>query len=64
MENEQINLRIEFHKKNIETLQQIENELLDMISRTGDLELIEKTLDWINQRTRCKDSVCSIVQVF
>ena len=48
--------KVEIHKKHVETLNKLEIELINLISETGNDELMNKFLEWQNQRIICNET--------
>jgi hypothetical protein len=53
--------KVENHKVQVENLSKIEAELVEMISNTGNEKLMEKFIDWQNQRTRCNETYIATI---
>jgi hypothetical protein len=49
--------------KNIEYLNNLEIELIKMISDTNNNELMDKFLDWQNQRTKCNEELLNKIDL-
>jgi hypothetical protein len=60
MNDKLVDKKIELHKKQYDKLQEIEKDLITMISELGDEALHEKFIDWMNQRTRCNETYIAI----
>lgn len=61
MNEKLIQTKIEIHKKQVESLSKIESELVEMISNTGNDTLMEKFIDWQNQRIRCNETYIATI---
>ncbi len=59
MNEKLIKTKIEIHKKQVESLSKIESELVEIISNTG--ALMEKFVDWKNQRMRCNETYIATI---
>ena len=53
--------KVEIHKTQIERLKQIESELIGLISEIENEKLMEKFLDWQNQRNRCNETYIATI---
>jgi|WetSurMetagenome_2_1015567.scaffolds.fasta_scaffold951921_2 hypothetical protein len=60
---ELIQKKVEIHKQRIKQLSKLEIELIEMISKTGNDELMNKFLDWQNQRTFCNSAYLDTLKV-
>jgi len=61
MNEKLIKTKIEIHKKQVESLSKIESELVEIISNTGNDALMEKFIDWQNQRMRCNETYIATI---
>jgi len=61
MNEKLIKTKIEIHKKQVESLSKIESELVEIISNTGNYALMEKFVDWKNQRMRCNETYIATI---
>ena len=41
------------HKENVEKLRSLESELIDLIAKTGETEIMDKFIEWQEKRTDC-----------
>lgn len=58
-----IDRKVYIYKQESERLSQLEKKLIELISETGDDELQNTFLDWINQRTRCNETYLSTLKI-
>jgi len=61
MNEKLIKTKIEIHKKQVKSLSKIESELVEIISNTGNDALMEKFIDWQNQRMRCNETYIATI---
>lgn len=53
--------KIENHKEQVKILGKIENELIKLISEADNKELMNKFLDWQDQRSKCNFELTQIL---
>lgn len=63
MNKKLIETKVNIHKKQVKELEKIESELIKMITETNNDALIEKFLDWQNQRIRCNEAYVATLKV-
>jgi hypothetical protein len=63
MNEKLIQAKVDIHRERMNQLSKIELELIDMISKTGDEKLMDKFLDWQNQRTLCNLAYAATLKV-
>ena len=63
MNEKLIETKVNIHKKQVKELEKIESELIKMITETNNDALIEKFLDWQNQRIRCNEAYVATLKV-
>ena len=63
MNEKLIEAKITIHKNHVKQLDKIESELVKMIAETNNDDLMEKLLDWQNQRMRCNESYVATLKV-
>lgn len=52
----------EQHKNEVEKLDSLEAELSDLIVEIGNQPLIDKFLDWVNQRNKCNQGYLAYLE--
>ena len=55
--------KVEIHKKHVETLNKLESELINLISETGNDELMNKFLEWQNKRIICNETFVATMKM-
>ena len=55
--------KLVIHQDRIDELKKIEKELIKMISETNNHELMDKFLDWQNQRLECNSSYLATLNI-
>lgn len=63
MNEKLIETKVNIHKNQVKELEKIESELVKMIAETNNDALMEKFLDWQNQRTRCNEAYVATLKV-
>ena len=63
MDNKLFDTKVSIHKKQVEKLHEIEEELTKLISEVDNDILHEKYIDWLNQRTRCNESYVALTNI-
>lgn len=58
-----MDIKVSILKTKQDELTRIENEFSDMISATGDDALMDKFLEWTNQRLECNKAFNALVSV-
>lgn len=64
MNEKLVNTKMEIQKREVKRLEEIEMELAEMIADTENEALMEKYIDWVNQRSRCNDSYFALIDSF
>jgi len=55
--------KVEIHKNHVAKLNELESELINLISKTENDELMNKFLDWQNQRLRCNETFAATIKM-
>ena len=63
MNEKLIETKVNIHKNQVEELEKIESEFIKMIAETNNDALMEKFLDWQNQRMRCNEAYVATLNV-
>lgn len=63
MNEKLIETKVNIHKNQVKELEKIESELVNMIAKTNNDDLMEKFLDWQNQRIRCNEAYVATIKV-
>jgi hypothetical protein len=58
-----IETKVRTHKNQVKELKKLESELVRMIAETNNDVLIDKFLDWQNQRIRCNETYVAALKV-
>lgn len=64
MNKKLIETKVNIHKNQVKELEKIESELVKMMAETNNYDLMEKFLDWQNQRIRCNEAYVAILKEF
>ncbi len=57
-----LEVKFEIHKSRLKRLCEIEEELAEMISKTGNEKIINKFLDWKNQKSLCGNAFSALLK--
>ncbi len=63
MNEKLIEIKVNIHKNQVKKLEKIESEFIKMIAETNNDALMEKFLDWQNQRVMCNEAYVATLKV-
>lgn len=63
MNEKLIEIKVNIHKNQVKRLEKIESEFIKMIAETNNDALMEKFLDWQNQRVMCNEAYFATLKV-
>lgn len=62
MNEKLVDVKVEINKKHIAKLEKIEKELVDLIAKTENIELMDKYFDFQDQRDKCNEAYLATVK--
>lgn len=63
MNEKLIEIKVNIHKNQVKKLEKIESEFIKMIAETNNDALMEKFLDWQDQRVMCNEAFFATLKV-